>query len=322
MTFEGQWVSRPDFQWSTTLVADRSRSKIVSYPRACRNFANDLGFEIECEGYTFGEMYGNRLMTDWSELPVVHQVGGLGNGQNLDAFVINDEGFLVAVGKGGSWTDQKWGTEVWVDGVGYDWGIPIAESLHQPDGQRISRSVHLMGQALPDFQYGLQNNVFWKGFNVFMQINGQVGGMIYNRTAQRMYFDNVHADMDQTGKPDWAKKPTTYYNQDQGASPDAWNVSVGGANSGDEINLATFMEDGDYLKIAELQLGYTLREGLPFLSQLGMKRGNIALIGRNLYTFTGYSGFDPEVGGQRGTRVDETTYPRYRTFSLQFGMTF
>ena len=322
LTFEGQWVSKTDFQWSSTLVADRSRSKIVSYPRACRNFGNDLGFEIECEGYTFGEMYGNRLMTHWDQLSIVHQVDGMGAGQNLDAFVINDEGFLVAVGRGGSWSDQKWGTEVWVDGVGYDWGIPIIESLSQPDGQRISRKVFFMGQALPDFQFGLQNNVTYKGWNAFVQFTGQVGGMVYNRAAQRMYFDNIHSDMDQTGKPEWAKKPVAYYNQDQGASPAAWNVSLAGANSGDEINLGTYMEDAGFLKVSELSVGYTFREGVPGLSRMGMKRGTVNLIARNLFTLTDYSGYDPEVGGQRGTRVDEVTYPRYRTLSMSFGMTF
>jgi hypothetical protein len=58
------------------------------------------------------------------------------------------------------------------------------------------------------------------------------------------------------------------------------------------------------------------------MSRLGLKRGNVGIIARNLYTFTGYSGYDPEVGGQRGTRVDETAYPRYRTLSLTLGATF
>jgi TonB-linked SusC/RagA family outer membrane protein len=317
-TFEAQWITRPEFQWSSTLIADRARSKIVSYPRACRNFGNDLGFEIECEGYVFGEMYGNVLMTDWDQLSIVHQVDGLGGGRSLDQFVINDEGYLVAVGPGGSWTDQKWGTQVSVDGVVYNWGIPIVASLSQPDGQRISRSVHRLGQALPHFQFGLQNNLNWKNWNLFLQFTGQVGGMIYNRTAQRQYNDNAHPAMDQFGKPVWAKKTTNYYNQNQSN----WNVSLGGANGSDEINLGTFMEDADYLKISELQLGYTFREGFPGLRTIGMRRGSVAIIGRNLYTLTGYSGYDPEVGGQRGTRVDATTYPRYRTVSMQLGLTF
>lgn len=317
-TFEANWMQRQNFQWSTTLVADRSRSKITRYPRACRNFGNDLGFEIECAGYTFGEMYGNMLMLSKDQLSLVHQVDGLSGGVSLDQFVINDEGYLVAVGPGGSWQDQRWGTDVIIDGVTYEWGLPIVASLSRPDGQRISRQVFKLGQALPDFQYGLQNNFRYRDFNLFVQLNGQVGGMIYNRTRQRQYYDNMHVDMDQFGKPDYLKKPTTYYNQNQSN----WNVSLGGANGTDEINLLTFMEDAGYLKIGELQLGYTFREGFPGLNRVGLKRGNVGIIARNLYTFTGYSGYDPDVGGQRGTRVDETAYPRYRTLSLTLGATF
>jgi TonB-linked SusC/RagA family outer membrane protein len=317
-TFEANWLQRQNLQWSTTLVADRSRSKITRYPGICVNFSNFLGFEIECEGYTFGEMYGNKLMTSKDELSIVHQVDGLGGGLKLDQFVINDEGFLVAVGPGGSYTDQKWGTDVVIDGVSYEWGLPIVASLSRPDGMRISRQVFRLGQALPDFQFGMQNNVRWKNWNVFLQLNGQKGGMVYNRTAQRQFNDNMHSDIDQFGKPEHLKKPTAYYNQGQSN----WNVSLGGANGSDEINLLTFMEDAGFIKVAEMQVGYNFTAGFPGLSRLGMKRGNIALIGRNLYTITGYSGYDPEVGGQRGTRVDETTYPRYRTFSIQLSSTF
>ena len=305
-TFEAQWMSRPDFQWSSTLVADRSRSKITEYDRRCAL----NGFNRQCEGAVFGEMYGNVLVTDKARLSGVHQ-----NETSLAAFDINDEGYVVAVGPGGSWRDGRWGQTVTVNGINYQWGMPIVQSSFDPvTGARIARDVVNMGQALPEMQFGLQNNFFYKGFNLFLQLNGQLGGMIYNVNKQAMYLDEIHADVDQSGKPEYAKKPSQYYTNAQSD----WNVGVGGSG----LNLATMMEEADYLKVAEVQLGYTFREGVPGLARLGMKRGNISLIGRNLYTITGYGGYDPEVTGNRGARVDDISYPRYRTITLQLGATF
>ncbi len=307
LTFEAQWMTRPTFQWSSTLVADRSRSKITKYDRLC-----DIdGFARQCLGAQFGEMWGNGLVRDMSQLPAVHQNAG-----SLDQFDVNDDGLVVAVGPNGSWRDGRWGTNVVVNGQTYLWGMPILRSTTDAAGTRINNEIVMMGMALPDFQYGLQNNFFYKGFNLFLQVNGQVGGMIYNERKQQMYLDEIHADVDQAGKPEYAKKPIQYYTSNRSG------FNVGLADNDVDDHMDAMMEDADYLKLAEFQLGYTFRTMPAALGRLGLKRGNVALIGRNLFTITGYSGYDPEVPGNRGTRVDEVSYPRYRTMSLQLGLTF
>jgi hypothetical protein len=60
---------------------------------------------------------------------------------------------------------------------------------------------------------------------------------------------------------------------------------------------------------------------IPYLSAIGVKQGSVSLIGRNLYNFTGYSGYDPEAG-TANVRVDGVSYPRYRTFTFRTQLTF
>jgi hypothetical protein len=86
--------------------------KIAKYPRLC-NAANG-SLQRECEGYVFGELWTNAFVRDAHDLSPRHVTSN-----SLDQFQLNDDGLLVAVGKNGSWTDQKWGTNVVVDGISY-----------------------------------------------------------------------------------------------------------------------------------------------------------------------------------------------------------
>ena len=312
-TLEAQWINRADLAWTSTLVADRSRSKITRYPRTCGIVQ---GFVRECEGYQFGEMWGNKLIRDKRHLSSAHS-----SEASLNSFDINDEGLVVAVGPGGSWRDGKWGQTVVIDGTSYQWGMPIARNTTDANGVRLAREVLLMGQALPEFQFGFQNTVRWKRLTGYLQLNGNVGGKVYNQVKQSMYLDEIHADVDQSKKPEYAKKPSQYYT----ATQNGWNIGLAGGsrdNAGDpSINFDHFMEDASYVKIAELQVLYDIAS-LPGFNRLGMKRAQVGLTGRNLYTITGYSGYDPDVSGSRGIRLDRLGYPQYRTVTAQMSLTF
>ena len=87
-------------------------------------------------------------------------------------------------------------------------------------------------------------------------------------------------------------------------------------------NSSHFVEDGTYVKIREMSLYYNVNK--EFLSNIFrgfLKDIRLGVIGRNLYTFTNYSGFDPEIGSTEGegdatvSAWDEFNYPNYRTIS-------
>jgi hypothetical protein len=119
-----------------------------------------------------------------------------------------------------------------------------------------------------------------------------------------MYQWAKSADVDQTGKPQELKKPIEYY------------VALYSANSPTDY----FVEDAGYVKLREVSLRYRVTgRPLSWLSRFGATGASISLIGRNLFTFTDYKGYDPEVGGTL-VRIDSFDYPRYRTFtgSIEF----
>jgi hypothetical protein len=87
-----------------------------------------------------------------------------------------------------------------------------------------------------------------------------------------------------------------------------------------------FVEDGSYVKLRELSASYTF--ATPMLARIGLDRYasgvKIALIGRNLFTWTDYTGFDPEVtsGNDFNFRIDGFRYPNFRTLTGQVEIQF
>jgi hypothetical protein len=163
----------------------------------------------------------------------------------------------------------------------------------------------------PDYSFGMANTLRVRGFTLYGLLDGTKGGNIYNFTKQWMFQDMRHGALDQTGKAPENKKAIDYY---QVGFYDALEPN------------SYFIEDGSYVKLRELSLSYSFGQKLlSSLPLLGQGRSlKLALIGRNLKTWTKYSGFDPEASsnGNFNFRIDGFRYPSFRQFSGQIEIGF
>ncbi len=294
-TLQAQVLRRPNLSWRVGLVFDRSRNKITEFDRSCFT-TNTIAFR--CAGETLGAMYGFHFINGTSELPADAQA-------MASQFQRNDEGLLVWVGDGNSYTEgeskQLWGTSTTIGGTNYSWGMPI----RQLDSEGNPAVVRI-GDGNPDFHWGISNQVTWRNFDFYALVDANVGGEVYNQTNQRMYQYGRSADVDQTGKPDDLKKTVEYYQ------------ALYSANDPTDY----FVEDASYVKLRELSVRYRLGGGIiDKLGRVGVKGASLSLIGRNLFTSTPYSGYDPEVGGTI-VRIDSFDYPRYRTITGSIEINF
>lgn len=294
-TFEADLIQQNDLRWRLGIVADRGRHKITSFDAPCFQRNN---IQFICAGENLRAMYGFRFITSAAELPADAQASAA-------EFAVNDEGLLVWVGPGNSYTDgetsQLWGTNATIGTGSYQWGMPI--TLKDAGG---SAAVVKIGDGNPDFRVGLSNSVNWKNWSLYGLLDFQKGGQLYNQTNQRMYQWGRSADVDQAGKPQELKKPVEYY------------IALYAANDPTDY----FVEDAGYVKLREMSVRY--RFGSRFqrvLSRMGASSASVAVIGRNLLTFTDYKGYDPDVGGTI-VRQDSFDYPRYRTITGSFEITF
>ena len=171
-------------------------------------------------------------------------------------------------------------------------------------------SLQVIGDVNPDFNASLNNSMQWHGLSLNTLFNWVKGGNIYNLTRQWPFNEERDPVFDQRGKPQGAKKPVNYY-----------KVFYNGINANDY-----FVEDGSYFRLRELALNWTLPKSLVHSLRLGETQSpRIGLVGRNLWTSTKYTGYDPDVSGGAGKpftyRVDNFSYPAYRTLTamVEFG---
>jgi hypothetical protein len=286
-------------------VADRSYNEITNWGRACffgHTIDSSLSnHEYSCDGQHRGDFWGAHFLHAPSDLPPWLQA-------RAGEFQTNDDGYLVWVGAGNTWRDglskSLWGTQTTANGIVYRWGEPILDI----DAFGVAR-FHKLGTSIPDLNFGLTPDYSYKNLGVYVELRGQIGGNVYNNARQRLYNQLRHADLDQSAKPDEEKKTIDYYQR-----------GLYSANRFSEH----FIESGTYLKVGSLQLRYNFKQ-----NQLARVFGSaapfavsISATGRNLYTFTGYTGIDPESGTNALSRVETLGYPQLRTLTMSMDITF
>ncbi len=178
------------------------------------------------------------------------------------------------------------------------------------DGAITEDDRTFIGDANQDVQYGFGLQVGYKGIDFSLQFQGVSGNQVWNDTKYltQSYFrvSNLSTEVLDA----WS--PTNPSNtQPRAVSPNIANNDIGSD---------FFVEDGAYLRLKNLQLGYTLSDnvvgGLAALSS-----ARVYLAAQNLLTFTNYSGYDPEVGSSGGFGFDDVGYPQSRrvTLGIQLG---
>jgi TonB-linked SusC/RagA family outer membrane protein len=179
------------------------------------------------------------------------------------------------------------------------------------DGKLTSADRQLMGNLIPDFFGGLTNRISYKGFDLNLLLTYQYGNKIYNfnrfilegggtRDASRSILKS------QLGR--WQKP---------GDVTDIPRLTFFGNNYTIEQN-SRFLEDGSFLRVKSLTLGYTLPAKIT--SKIGLEKVRLYAQGTNLWILTNYTGADPESSGsalQNRQGLDTATPPQ--PVGIQFG---
>lgn len=210
------------------------------------------------------------------------------------------------------------------------------------DGFIDANDYTVIGHALPKFSGGFGQQLTYKGFDLNVFLNFVYGNSIAN--YNKLEFSSTYTNggnllSEFTDRWHIADPTTGVQLQGQpnttigvvGASPDV----IANVNSGTKFwipvtgvewqNAQSYaVEDGSYLRINNITLGYTLPKSV--LSKVKLSNARIFVTGSNLGTLTGYSGYDPDVSTRRSTPVtagvDYSAYPKSRTFVGGINITF
>lgn len=205
------------------------------------------------------------------------------------------------------------GDRIFVDCNGYE--ADGKTLTGKPDGKLDEADKQFIGSPIPDFTYGFNISLAYKGFDLAAFFEGVQGNEIFNANRVYTYGTNSIYQKNRAVLNAW--------------TPENRNTNIArinGDDNNDNMRISDFyIEDGSYLRLKNIQLGYTFPVKLVRKAMLQNLR--IYISAQNLFTITNYSGADPEIGQLSSTNYlsrgfDHGTYPQARTITGGFSLTF
>ena len=178
----------------------------------------------------------------------------------------------------------------------------------KPDGVIDNYDVTFIGSPHPKFTYGLTNTFKYKDFDLSLFIQGSYGAKIYNflrrqlEGVENLYSNQLESVMNR------------YTATNTGATIPRFSSS----NKNNTTVSDRFVEDGSYLRIQNLSIGYFVPKKLVQKAHITSCR--VFISAQNLYTFTKYKGYDPEIGAFNKSilqmNIDNGHYPNPRSVTV------
>jgi TonB-linked SusC/RagA family outer membrane protein len=214
---------------------------------------------------------------------------------NLDQLETDEKGFVSnaagGVLKPEDFTVNSLGFVVRKDRIGTTTEAPVFYE------NAATGNTKVIGDAQADYQVGYSNTLSWGPFSLYTVLDWKKGGQKYNETVNYLTYQYRSEFTDRAvaaGLP--LPFVTAVFNAQQ--TTDYW------------------MENSGYVSLREVSFGYNLPVKSLGVSKV-IKNAKLSLIGRNLYTWTDFTGVTPE-----GFDIDFYAYPIYRTFSGRLTLNF
>lgn len=165
----------------------------------------------------------------------------------------------------------------------------------------------VLGDPTPNVIYGFTLNASWRQFDLTVFGQGMAGHQIFNATRR---FDLQMTNMTANALERWTG---------EGTSTTYPRLIMNDPNKNFSRSSDFYVEDASFFRLRTVQIGYTLPKSIA--NKISMANARIYVSANNLYTFTKYSGYDPEIGGG-SFGVDRGNYPQPRSYMVGVNVTF
>lgn len=277
-------IEQDDFSWHSDFNITFNRNKILQLP----------GGDIR-----YNSVPGHMLSTE-SQILRVGEVVGAFYGWMYDGVYQEGDDFSAAPNK-------KPGDVKYRDIFGRDADNNLTDG---PNGTVNPDDRTIIGNPHPDFIFGFNNDFKYKNFDLNIFFQGSYGNDMLNIT--RMELDWL------AGKGNATKDALDRW------TPEHTHTDVPRASASNNPEVSSrWIEDGSYLRLKNIALGYNLPKFA--LGKLNVNRMRIYFSAQNILTVTKYKGFDPEVSFQDSNRnigLDYMGYPNVKSFTLGLNIGF
>jgi TonB-linked SusC/RagA family outer membrane protein len=178
-----------------------------------------------------------------------------------------------------------------------------------PDGKVDSYDQTTIGNPTPKLTYGFSWDMKYKGFDMAIEFQGVYGNQVWRAWGNEGNGVNTY-NFREARLGRWTGLNTSNWEPRQ-STTSGWN----------SINSSYFIEDGSYLRIRNIELGYVVAPAL--VQQLAIDKMRLFISVQNLKTWKKTSGFTPEAGGSAlSSGIDYGGYPIPTVFAAGFNLTF
>ena len=188
-----------------------------------------------------------------------------------------------------------------------------------PDGKVDDNDQTFIGNPHPDFTGGINVSVGYKGFDLTVFANGSYGNDLFNYVSYWTDFQTFQGN----------RSRKMLYDSWRPGKTDAKLPILDASDAVSSRPSTYFVEDGSYLRIRNIQLSYSLPKAI--IAKIGLANAQVYLQGTNLFTFTKYTGLDPDINvrnnndprqANRQLGVDEGAYPVAKNITFGFNLGF
>jgi TonB-linked SusC/RagA family outer membrane protein len=191
-----------------------------------------------------------------------------------------------------------------------------------------------IGSPLPDFTFGWNNTFTYKNFDLNIFINGSYGNKVGNYMKMKLTHMNSPWSNQLNDVKDRTRLMPTDGNYADGWYNDITNVRTTGYSSTPRASIndpndndawsSRYIEDGSYIRLKAITLGYTFDQKL--IKPIGLTNLRVSVMATNLLTITSYDGYDPEIGASTASNnvfgLDNGRYPSPTSFTFNVNLSF
>lgn len=277
-------IQHNNFTWKTSIIYSQFKNKLDKMANSTAGLTGKLYYDnyivtYTNPGYAVGSFFG--LKTD-------------GLFRTMDELNNSIPQFGYSVDE----------THTWLGDIRFK---DVSSTNGKPDNVIDANDITYIGSPLPKFTYGLTNTFQFSNIDVSLFLQGSYGAKIFNFLRWQLEkMDNPYYNQMKTVIDRYTADNT------DGALPRFTNTNTNNVYMSDR-----YIEDGSYLRIQNFTVGYRFPQEITRKALINSAR--IYLSVQNLYTFSNYSGYDPEIGAFNNNirlmNVDAGHYPNPRTFT-------